>query len=129
MKKMYEAPVVHLEQFVVNEYIASACGDENKVYKFTCDAGGGVYGSVYVDSNNNGRLDIIRDEELTSYLPSYHACGKTHEAPTGDEFLNGFYCPNGNIFDSTKVIIWTDGGTNVHCTTNVKMDTWVTDKS
>lgn len=127
--KSYKKPVLNVERFTPNEFVA-ACGDENKVYKFVCDAGGGTPGTVYEDSNHNGRWDLFEDQALTGYiLPTYHACGKTHEAPTDDEFLDGFYLPNINPFAVTKVKIWTDGGTNIHCTTNVHMDKWETAKS
>lgn len=128
-KKAYVKPVMESETFVPQTYIA-ACGDENKVYKFVCDAGGGTPGTVYEDSNHNGKWDLLDDKALTGYIiPTYHACGQTHEAPTDDEFINGFYLPNSNPFNIKKVIIWTDGGTNVHCTTNLDMATWETDKS
>lgn len=127
--KDYVRPMMESEAFTANEYIA-ACGDENKVYKFVCDAGGGTPGTVYEDSNHNGKWDLIGDRALTGYiLPTYHACGETHQAPTDDEFFEGFYLPNSNPFDAQKVIIWTDGGTNIHCTTNLEMDQWETAKS
>ena len=128
MKKTWEEPRILVQQFMPNEYVA-ACGDENKVYNFVCDAGGGTPGKVYKDSNNNGKLDL-RDEALTGHiLETYHACGKTHSAPTDDEFIDGFYVPISNLLAVTKVIIWTEGGTNVHCTTNLNKDSWETAKS
>ena len=128
MKKRWEEPRILVQKFMPNEYVA-ACGDENKVYNFVCDAGGGTPGTVYQDSNNNGRLDL-RDEALTGHiLETYHACGKTHSAPTDDEFIDGFYVPISNPLEVTKVIIWTEGGTNVHCTTNLNKDSWETEKS
>ena len=128
MKKTWEEPRILVQQFMPNEYVA-ACGDKNKVYNFKCDAGGGTPGKVYKDSNNNGRLDL-RDEALTGHiLETYHACGKTHSAPTDDEFIDGFYVPISNPLEVTKVIIWTEGGTNVHCTTNLNKDSWETEKS
>ena len=128
MKKTWEEPRILVQQFMPNEYVA-ACGDKNKVYNFKCDAGDGAPGKVYKDSNNNGRLDL-RDEALTGHiLETYHACGKTHSAPTDDEFIEGFYLPDSNPFEATKVIIWTDGGTDVHCTTNLNKDSWETEKS
>ena len=128
MKKTWEEPRILVQQFMPNEYVA-ACGDENKVYNFVCDAGGGTPGKVYKDSNNNGKLDL-RDEALTGHiLETYHACGGTHSAPTDDEFIDGFYVPISNPLEVTKVIIWTDGGTNVHCTTNLRQDSWETEKS
>lgn len=129
MKKRWEEPRILVQKFMPNEYVA-ACGDENKVYKFVCDAGGGTPGTVYKDSNHNGKWDLIGDEALTGHiLPTYHACGKTHSAPTDDEFIEGFYLPNSDPFKATKVIIWTDGGTNIHCTTNLNMNEWTTAKS
>lgn len=127
--KNYVKPMMESEVFAANEYIA-ACGDSGVVYNFECNAGGGTPGTVYEDSNHDGRWDLINDTPLTGYiLPTYHACGETHQAPTDDEFIEGFYLPNSNPFDPQKVIIWTDGGTNIHCTTNLEMDQWETAKS
>ena len=128
MKKTWEEPRILVQQFMPNEYVA-ACGDENRVYNFVCDAGGGTPGTVYEDSNHSGKWDL-GDKPLTGLiLPTYHACGETHSAPTDDEFIEGFYLPNSDPFKATKVIIWTDGGTNVHCTTNLNKDSWETEKS
>ena len=122
--KEYVRPMMDSEVFAANEYF-SACGDENKVYKFECNANyvfGG--GEVFVDTNKNGKLDFGEDESLGLY----HICHETHEAPTDDEFLDGFL--TGYLIKiPKKVKIWTDGGTNVHCTTNVNMDLWETAKS
>lgn len=129
MKKTWEEPKIMVQQFMPNEYVAT-CGDENRVYNFVCDAGGGTPGTVYEDSNHNGKWDFFGDEALTGHiLPTYHACGETHSAPTDDGFIEGFYLPNSNPGKATKVIIWTDGGTNVHCTTNLNMNEWTTAKS
>lgn len=129
MKKTWEEPKIMVQQFMPNEYVA-ACGDENRVYNFVCDAGGGTPGTVYEDSNHNGKWDLFGDEALTGHiLPTYHACGETHSAPTDAEFIEGFYLPNSNPGKAAKVIIWTDGGTNIHCTTNLNMNEWTTAKS
>lgn len=37
MKRRYERPSAYIEEFTPNEYVA-ACGDNNEVYKFECDA-------------------------------------------------------------------------------------------
>ena len=125
----WERPMVVVDTFAANEFV-STCGELNRVYKFKCDAGGGTPGTVYEDSNHNGKWDLFGDEALTGYiLPTYHACGETHSAPTDDEFIEGFYLPNSDPFKATKVIIWTDRGTNVHCTTNLDKDSWETEKS
>lgn len=127
-KNVWVQPQTAVQQFVANEYVA-ACGDENKVYKFTCEAGGGGNGTVYLDSNHNGEWNLLGDEMLT--LAGYHACGATHEAPTTDDFQEGFFItgvfPPYNV---QKVIVWRgENGDNVHCTTNLNMTTWPTAKS
>lgn len=125
----WERPMAVVDTFVANEFV-STCGEQNRVYKFKCDAGGETPGTVYKDSNHNGKWDLIGDEALTGHiLPTYSACGKTHSAPTNDEFINGFYLPNSNPTKATKVIIWTDGGTNIHCTTNLNKNEWTTERS
>lgn len=125
----WERPMVVVDTFAANEFV-STCGEQNRVYKFKCDAGGGTPGTVYKDSNHNGKWDLFDDEALTGHiLPTYSACGKTHSAPTNDEFINGFYLPNSDPFKATKVIIWTDGGTNIHCTTNLNKNEWTTERS
>ena len=95
---------------------------------FLVDSGGGN-GTVYLDSNHNGEWDFISDEMLT--LAGYSACGATHEAPTTDDFEEGFFItgvfPPYNV---QKVIVWRgENGDNVHCTTNLDMTSWPTAKS
>lgn len=130
MKRAYVTPTMVGERFVANEYVA-ACGDtEYGKYKFTCDAGGGVSGTVYVESNGTpgfqagGWFGIGGDERLGGY----HACGTTHEADTTDDFQNGYYVTDDGTV--TDVIIWRGRrGNNIHCTTNLNRDTWETTKS
>lgn len=132
MKGTWEAPRIMVQEFEANEYVA-ACGDENKVYKFTCTAGDGKRGDVYTEDGTNLTLGDWR---------YYHACGITHEAPATDEFIDGYYIQNGGDdktghwtmhgweeYEKIPVIIWTEGGTNVHCTTNLDMNAWTTAKS
>ena len=131
MKRAYVRPTMVGERFVANEYVA-ACGDtEYGKYKFTCDAGGGVSGDVYRESNGKagfkkgyGSFGDGGDE----WLGGYHACGTTHEASTTDDFQNGYYIPDGG--DAVDVIIWRGKrGDNIHCTTNLNRDSWETTKS
>ena len=130
MKKAFDMPKIVVEQFVPNEYVA-ACGEENKVYKFVCDAAGGS--GVYVESNGEPGLQRLGeswnpDRPLTT---SYHYCGETHEAKTTDGFLNGYIVvPLGSSDTVEEVIIWRGpNGDNVHCTKNLNMDSWETAKS
>lgn len=136
MKRTYVRPTMVGERFVANEYVA-ACGDSGKVYKFECNAGGGVSGNVYQETNGESGLQrwpskpgSKPDTNLTSgVFTSYHACGETHEASAMVNFVNGYYVPlqSGKV---TNVIIWRGkDGHNVHCTTQLNMDEWATAKS
>lgn len=131
MKKEWIRPLTEVQLFVANEYVA-ACGEENKVYKFTCDAGGGEPGYVYLETNGvKGLQRSGRNRDR--YLSSYHACGTTHEASTNDDFLNGYYVVDGGWFQEdtvTPVIVWRGPkNNNTHCTENLDMDSWTTAKS
>lgn len=136
-KKAYVKPSLESETFVPQTYIA-ACGDSGVVYKFKCDAGNGVYGSVYQETNGRAGLQtgLGGDTRIASYSSSFfgesgfHACGTTHEANSDDGFFNGYYCPQGNTRNPIQVIIWKGRwGRNVHCTTNLDQDSWETVKS
>ena len=50
MKRVWCRPQTVVQKFEANEYVA-ACGDSGTVYKFTCDAGGGKSGTVYLETN------------------------------------------------------------------------------
>lgn len=129
MKRTWEAPGIMVQEFEANEYVA-ACGDSGKVYNFTCNAGGGVSGDVYLETNGKPGLQTGRGGD--QYLSGYHACGTTHEASSTDGFLDGYYV----TFDwygnqtVTPVIVWRGPkNNNTHCTTNLDMSTWETAKS
>ncbi|MED9815148.1 hypothetical protein [Anaerostipes sp.] len=125
MKKRYERPSAYIEEFTPNEYVA-ACGDENKVYMFTCDAGGGKSGDVWLETNGKPGLQW-NEKNSDTYLSGYHACGITHEAKTTDQFLDGYYVRRSKV---QEVKVWRGTkGDNTHCTTNLNMKEWVTAKS
>ena len=125
----YVKPTMEDELFAANEYIA-ACHDINKVYKFKCDAGGGRSGSVYLETNGEPGLQTGWGGDQP--LGGYHACGTTHEAKTTDDFLDGYYVTR-SFFEGTKttpVIVWRGpNNDNTHCTENLDMDSWETEKS
>ena len=132
MKKRWEEPRILAQKFMPNEYVA-ACGDSGVVYNFECNAGSwpnsyNVYydnGTPLASSNNN--------EEYYAKFTGYHPCGATHEAESDSGFYDGYmYLQNrrgNNTGDRIDVVIWTDNGTDVHCTTEVDMDNWTTAKS
>lgn len=134
--KKWSRPVTMVQKFEANEYVA-ACGDSGTTYLFTCDAGGGDSGNVYVESNDVEGLQTSATGSwwAGNYVPAdrslggYHACGTTHEANSEDDFLRGYYVPywSDNV---TEVIIWRGPyNNNVHCTTNLDQDSWETAKS
>lgn len=131
MKKIWSRPLTVVQNFEANEYVA-ACGDKGTVYKFTCDASSGGYfsegGHVFLETNGQEGLQrngTNPDQELGSY----HACDKTHEASTQDDFSLG-YLTTYLYTNPQKVIIWRgEDGNNIHCTTKLNMSEWETSKS
>lgn len=129
MKRTYVRPTMVGERFVANEYVA-ACGDENKVYKFKCDA---PRGWLYYYRESDGKVDGERDGNGRARLiGSYHPCGAEHEASITDAFYDGFvdYNVNGKQDPGEGVIVWRGvSNHNGHATTNLNMDAWATAKS
>lgn len=136
-RNVWKQPLAVVQKFVPNEYVAT-CGDSGTTYLFKCDAGDGVSGNVYVESNGVEGLQTRGEwvggwgghwQEADRSLGGYHACGTTHEADSDNEFLNGYYVPYWSD-DVTNVIIWRGPyNNNVHCTTNLNRDEWETAKS
>ena len=132
MRKTWEEPRISVQEFIANEYVA-ACGDKNKVYKFVCDAstkyGTGLTGSTVFTNGKDGVMGTSDDVAFGSY----GACSITHEASTKDEFIAGYMKKNVlgyHVGEALPVIIWRgEDGHNIHCTTNLDMDSWVTEKS
>lgn len=134
--KSYKKPVLNVERFTPNEFVA-ACGDSGVTYLFTCDAGGGKSGTVYLETNGEPGLQTGRKGDRS--LGGYHACGTQHEADSDDAFLNGYYVtetyvgywPWGHYeTTTTDVIVWRGpNNDNTHCTTNLDQDSWETAKS
>ena len=131
-RKVWRRPLTRVQQFEANEYVA-ACGDSGVVYNFECNAGSrrNSY-NVYFDdgrplASSNG------NEEWYAQFTGYHPCGATHEAESDSGFYDGYmYLQNwrgNNSGNPIDVIIWTDNGTDVHCTTNLDKDSWETAKS
>lgn len=128
-KRVWTKPQATVEQFEMNEYIA-ACGDENKVYKFTCDA---PAGTLYYYRNGDGTVDgNYTGTDSATRLGSYHPCNEKHEAATTNPFYDGFVDRNGNGKCDTNeaVIVWRGAnGRNGHATASLDMNTWETAKS
>lgn len=128
-RNVWKQPMTVIQKFVANEYVA-ACHDWNTVYKFTCDAGDGKSGTVYLETN--GRPGLQTGWNGDRYLSRYHACGIQHEADKDDEFLDGYYVTTEGWGQQkvTPVIVWRGpNNDNTHCTTNLDKDSWETAKS
>lgn len=134
--KVWERPRTEVQKFEANEYVA-ACGDGGVVFNFKCDAGGGTPGSVYQETNGIPGLQTTgwnSDKEIAYYalggIFGYYACNATHKANSDSDFYEGYYCARGETKNPVSVIIWKgERGDNVHCTTNLDMDSWETAKS
>lgn len=137
MKKQYSSPNLMEEQFAANKYVA-ACdhGTQYGNYKFECNAGqtGHNYyihngGSGYATINGHYYGPLGLSHQLNHYY--FSPCNETHESPTNDEYLNGYYLDDAATSnkESIPVIIWTAGGTNLHATENLDRDSWVVDRS
>ena len=134
--KVWRRPLTEVQKFEANEYVA-ACGDSGTTYLFTCDAGGGKSGTVYLETNGIPGLQTGWGGDR--YLSGYHACGTQHEADSDDDFLDGYYVteeyvpgfPFGHYeTTTTDVIVWRGpNNDNTHCTTNLNKDEWETGKS
>lgn len=132
MKKTWEEPKIMVQKFVANEYVA-ACGDSGVVYNFECNAG--EPNTRYAVKDANGKVARISgrymDGGMSLWGAYYHPCKGTHEAASDDEFLTGYHLdnPTTNKDENIEVIIWTDHGRDVHCTTHLDMNKWTTAKS
>lgn len=118
--RKYKKPVLNVEQFTANEFIA-ACGDSvTEYYLFKCDAGNDHSGNVYEDTNKNGTYDFYADKNLTfGFFTSYKACKTTHLVKKGEEdgvFSQGWFQKNGST-KKEPVVIWKgENNDNVHAT-------------
>ncbi len=60
---------------------------------------------------------------------TYHPCGETHSAESNSDFAHGYMYKAGLLGpDKSKridVVIWRgEKGDNIHCTTNLNIDSW-----
>ncbi len=137
-KMTWTRPVTEVQQFAANEYVA-ACGDQNVVYKFVCDAPGGA---LYCYENGDGVVDgtYTGTGSATLLGSSYNPCAKAHEAPTTDDFYDGYvenkewvwtgFMQGEYVTTQTPVIVWKgENGNNGHATAALNMNSWETAKS
>lgn len=129
MRREWMEPVIEVQEFVANEYVAS-CGDNGKVYNFECNA---PEGWLYYYPNGDGKIDgIYNGSGKAKLLGLYHPCGAKHEASATDAFYDGFidYDGNGKQDSGEGVIVWRGpSNRNGHATTDLNMSSWETAKS
>ena len=129
MRKEWMEPVIEVQEFVANEYVA-ACGDSGTVYKFTCDAPRGwLYYYPEGDGTINGNYTGSGRAVL---IGSYHPCEAKHEASVTSDFYDGFvdYDSDGQQDPNEGVIVWRGPkNNNGHATTKLDMNSWTTAKS
>ena len=129
--KVWRRPLTEVQKFEANEYVA-AC-ESGTTYWFQCNAGSTVpfENTVYEETNGEPGLQTGRGGDR--YRSStYHACDKLHEVREGETFLEGYVVQDMGWFQEDKVIpvlIWTEGGTNTHCTTELHPENWEIAKS
>lgn len=130
MKRRYERPSAYIEEFTPNEYVA-ACGDSGTIYKFRYNAGKKwKHYNVYYMNGNKKTYIANNQWGSGAQFDSYHPCDKTHEAESDSGFIRGFIDDQSTWKDEKiPVYIWTDRGTDVHCTTDLDKSTWETAKS
>ena len=127
----WERPMAVVDAFVANEFV-STCGDSGVVYKFKCDAGD-AYGGYSVYLNGNDGIAHTKDDIFwcggrgaVRGSRTYTRCGETHSAEDKKDFFPGYIQREGFLgyIEEKNVIVWTNNGTNTHCTTNLDKSTW-----
>lgn len=130
MKKHYVKPVMIGETFLADEFV-SACGDtEYGVYKFTCTAGGGEYGGLYIQKTSSWYGTYW--DRVSSGYDSYHACNDTHETSVWDEYKEGIFDPDTDHDNGNEIpcLIWYHNGRyQGHASTGLTRDEWEVLKS
>lgn len=134
--KSYKKPVLNVERFTPNEFVA-ACGDSGVVYNFECNAGLSDHEYAVYTYDKRGRKDYLEiggfwdRHEIDGRDYYYHPCYTTHKAESDSGFLTGYYMDDMSTWkdDKIPVTVWTDYGSDVHCTTKLDQNSWETAKS
>ena len=135
MKKIYERPIMNVENFTANDFIA-ACGESGQNYLFNCDA---PRGKLYYFPTSDGKLDgTYTGNGKAKLIGNYNPCNKKHYTSDSDDFYEGFVdynkngkCDKGGFFQrDERVIVWRgESGRNGHATRDLDIHNWETAKS
>lgn len=131
-RRVWTRPLTEVQKFEANEYIA-AC-ESGTTYWFQCNAGSTRSGNnvVYEETNGESGLQRIGESRNPDRLRSmtYYACDRLHEVRPNETFLDGYVVTKGWGSETVQqVLIWTEGGTNTHCTTKLHPEDWEIAKS
>lgn len=128
IKEAWVSPETKVQQFMANEYVA-ACGDSGVVYNFECNAGN--KNNMYSVKDARGNSFKVAGHKVDGVDWFYHPCGETHKAESNSGFVTGYHLDQLYTWgdENIPVVIWTDGGTDIHCTTKLNMNEWSTAKS
>lgn len=142
MKQVWSSPKTSFEQFVPQVYCKNCSADDNTKYVYSFECNAGVSGGRYAVYLENGKADGLQTsgpnkdtERLDGSHYYYHPCGATHtvevmgkltEANLNSIFPEGYIRRNGV---TTPVRVWTEGGTDTHCTTALDIDDFQLAKS
>ena len=124
-RKVWRRPLTEVQKFEANEYVA-AC-ESGTTYWFQCNAGSTMPFENKVYRETNGQPGLQTGRRGDTYMSgTYHACDKLHEVREGEEFLDGYVVQDMGWYDDKviPVLIWTEGGTNIHCTTELHPEDW-----
>lgn len=128
MRKEWMEPVIEVQEFVANEYVA-AC-ESGMVYKFTCNAPGG---RLYYYPESDDHIDgNYTGSGRAEFIGFYTPCDAKHDASTTSDFYDGFidYNRNRKRDSDEGVIVWRGpSNRNGHATTDLNMSSWETAKS
>lgn len=134
-KKKWEQPKAVGQIFTANEYVA-ACGDGGNSYMFECNAGSRSHRyDVYLngaDDKPHTKDDVLWAGTGGQHSSFYTPCGRAIPTSSGSVFQKGYICEHsdwGDILYPEDVIVWTNDGTDTHCTTNLDMNSWEFAKS
>lgn len=139
-KKDWISPRTNYQEFRPQQYCGSCEHSESGVgnYLFECNAGNkGEYahGVIWLDIVNPDQLDTGNSGWGTNdrRLGGFHPCNVKHEAPTTDDFENGWFVPckwseyygsyDLEYNKAFKVILWRGDG-DLHATENLDRETW-----
>ena len=135
-RKVWRRPLAVVQKFEADEYVA-ACGDSGVVYNFECNAGESDHEYAVYTYNKWGGKEYLKigfgwgSHTINGYDYYYHPCHTTHEANSDSGFLTGYYMDDMDTRkdDKIPVTVWTDYGSDVHCTTKLDQNSWTTAKS